>query len=123
MSVDTVPKVDQEQNPFPTPEKQQPSDYGSVEEYVQNVTPEEFEYHCIEKAIATTMDPKHHDQCMCGYRAMAVLYFAVDNDPYLKAAKEQRPNLDDVIYNMDENPKALGVLEVLFDIRKKLHKH
>lgn len=122
MPLRTISTVDQEQNPFSTPEKQAPSDYGSVEEYVQNVTPEEFGFHCIQQAIAVAKDPKYHSECM-SHTAIGILYFTVDNDPYLKAAKRGREELDDVCFEMDENPDALALLKVLLETRKAFHKH
>lgn len=109
-------------NPFPSPERRTPSDYGTVEEYVSTVTPKAFSFHCIDKAIAVARNPEYAKECM-DHTAMGIFYFAVKNDPYLKAAKESREDLDDVCFEMDENADALALLKTLLEIRGQFHKH
>ncbi|HMR01231.1 MAG TPA: hypothetical protein PKA32_02465 [Candidatus Gracilibacteria bacterium] len=122
----TVPKentsAEVSLNPFPSPERKNPSDYGTIEEYVSIVTPEAFSFHCIDKAIAVARNPEYSKECM-DHTAMGIFYFAVKTDPYLKAAKESREDLDDVCFEMDENADALALLKTLLEIRSHFHKH
>lgn len=118
----TIDRSLEQKNPFSSPEKKAPSDYGSVEQYVADVTPQEFGYHCIEEAVRVARDPLYHDECM-SHTAMGILYFAVEQDPYLSVAKSSREDLDDVCFEMDENDEALGLLKRLHDVRKMFHKH
>lgn len=84
-------------HPFAVPEIQTPSDYGSVEEYVKVVTPEDFGFHAIQQAIDVTIDPKYIGECM-SHTPMGILGFGIRQDDYLKAAKDERKDIDDSYY-------------------------
>lgn len=114
--------VETSSNPFPSPERKNPSDYGTIEQYVSSVTPQEFSWHCINRAIEVAQSAEYEHECM-DHTAMGIFYFAVKKDPYLNSAKNQRSDLDDVCFEMDENNDALSLLKTLLEIRNAIHKH
>lgn len=122
MSIVTPEGVEQGQNPYPVPEKQSPSEYDSVEEYVEQVknNPDAFLYHCIEEARAVALDDKYIKECM-SHTGLGVLFFAVRNNPYLIAAKEGDEKLDETLFGLKDNSEVLALLKRLSETREKIH--